>query len=171
MLCVRSDLQKGMHPSVISHGYGSRSTRPRFLEEFDWTGSDDPSSWLAVPEAISFVGSLLHGGWPEVRRRNRELAHAARRMLADSLGVPLPAPEAMIESLAALPIPDGSSEPPLSAYVEPLHVALLEKHGIEVPVFNWPRAPKRLIRVSAHLYNSIGEYERLAEALRFELAR
>jgi isopenicillin-N epimerase len=171
MLCVREDLQRGLHPSSISHGYASRSPRSRFLEEFDWIGSDDPSPWLVVPEAIAFVGSLVDGGWAEVRRRNRELARSARRLLAQSLGVELPAPESMIEALAALPIADGPSEPPLSAFVEPLRVALLEKHRIEVPIAVWPRAPMRLIRISAHLYNSIGEYERLAEALRLELGR
>jgi isopenicillin-N epimerase len=171
MLCVREDLQAGLHPSVISHGYGSRSTRSQFLEEFDWIGSDDPSSWLAVPDAISFIGSLLPGGWPEVRSRNRALAREARRLLGEALGVEPPAPEGMIESLAALPIPDGPAEAPISGYVEPLRVALLEKHRIEVPVFTWPTAPHRLIRISAHLYNSIGEYQRLAEALRLELGR
>src|SRR5262249_9332827 len=117
----------------------------------------------------AFVGSLLPGGWPEVRSRNRELARAARRLLARSLGVDPPAPETMIEALAAVPIPDGPQEPPLSAYVDPLRVALLAKHRIEVPVVTWPKAPKRLVRVSAHVYNSIGEYEALAEALRLEL--
>lgn len=171
MLCVRQDLQRDLHPAVISHGYASRSKRSRFLEEFDWTGSDDPSPWLAVPDAIAFVGSLVPGGWPEVRRHNRELTHQARRLLASRLGVALAAPDAMIESLAALEVPDGTGEASTSAYLEPLHVALFEKHRIEVPVVDWPRPPKRLIRISAHLYNTIGEYEKLAEALSIELVR
>jgi len=39
-----------------------------------------------------------------------------------------------------------------------------------VPVMSWPAAPHRLIRISAQLYNERGQYERLAEALRRELA-
>ena len=35
---------------------------------------------------------------------------------------------------------------------------------------SWPAAPRRLIRVSAQLYNERGQYERLAEALGKELA-
>lgn len=171
MLCVREDLQKGVHPNVISHGYGSKSSRSKFLEEFDWIGSDDPSSWLAVPDAIDFVGALLPGGWPEVRRHNRETARAARRILGDRLGVEPIAPDSMIESLVALALPDATGEPALTAYTEPLHVALFEKHRIEVPVHYWPRAPNRLIRVAAHLYNTVDEYERLAEALAIELRR
>jgi hypothetical protein len=34
----------------------------------------------------------------------------------------------------------------------------------------WPAAPRRLIRVSAQLYTRREQYERLAEALRKELA-
>ena len=99
MLCVREDRQAGVHPGAISHGYTSTRARSRFLEEFDWTGSDDPSAWLSVPAAIRFIGGLVPGGWPEVRRRNRELALEARRLLSDALGVPVLAPESSIGSL------------------------------------------------------------------------
>ena len=33
----------------------------------------------------------------------------------------------------------------------------------------WPSPPKRLLRVSAQIYNSLEEYEALAAALRAEL--
>jgi isopenicillin-N epimerase len=42
---------------------------------------------------------------------------------------------------------------------------LLRRHGIEVPIIPWPAPPKRVLRISAQLYNSLPEYERLAEAL------
>src|SRR5437899_2220615 len=42
--------------------------------------------------------------------------------------------------------------------------------GIEVPVVSWPAAPRRLVRVSAQLYNCREQYARLAEALGQELA-
>jgi isopenicillin-N epimerase len=41
-------------------------------------------------------------------------------------------------------------------------------HHIEVPVIAWPRAPRRLLRISAQRYNTIGDYDRLAAALRAE---
>jgi selenocysteine lyase/cysteine desulfurase len=41
---------------------------------------------------------------------------------------------------------------------------------IEVPVFAWPDAARRLIRVSAQQYNKVADYEQLAEALVAELA-
>ena len=96
----------------------------------------------------------------------------ARRLLATALEIDLPCPDEMIGSLAALPLPDGSSAAPKSPlYADPLQEELLAAHGIEVPIVPWPAPPKRLIRVSAQLYNDIEQYERLASALRPLVAR
>jgi hypothetical protein len=52
-----------------------------------------------------------------------------------------------------------------------LRDALSDEDGIEVPVFSWPHTPadsaprRRLLRISAQLYNESGDYERLASAL------
>ena len=171
MLWVRPDKQVGLHPTTISHGYTSARARARFLEEFDWTGSFDPSAYLAVPEAIRFVGGLLPGGWSAVYERNRAMALEARRRLSEALSVAPVAPESMIGSLASVPLPDAppgaSSIPP----TEPLHRALADEHRVQVPVFVWPAPPKRLIRVSAHLYNTELDYEALVQALHAALRR
>ena len=52
---------------------------------------------------------------------------------------------------------------------DPLHTRLLDIHGIQVPVIGWASHDRRYLRISAHLYNSIDQYERLAEALKSEL--
>lgn len=166
MLVVREDRKKGLHPLTISRGYTSQRDRPRFFEEFDWTGTDDPTPWLSVPSAISCIGSLVPGGWDAVRERNREMVVAARRVLEEALGTEPLAPESMLGSLASVALPDenGSSGSALQS-------ALLVRHRIQVPIFSWPAPPKRLLRVSAHLYNDAAEYERLAAALVTELAQ
>jgi isopenicillin-N epimerase len=170
MLHVRRDRQAGLHPAVISHGYNSRRPRSRFHEEFDWTGTDDPTPWLCVPEALRFMDALVPGGWPEIRERNHALVVAGRALLCAALEVAPPAPAEMLGSLASLRLPDGVVGPPMSAlYEDPLQIALFERHRIEVPVPPWPAPPRRLIRISAQLYNEIGHYERLASALRREL--
>jgi isopenicillin-N epimerase len=170
MLHVRRDLQAGLRPAVISHGYNAPPRRSRFHLEFDWVGTDDPTPWLCVPASLRFIGGLLPGGWPAVRARNKALVLAGRRLVCDALGVPAPAPESMIGSLAAIPLPDGAPVVPTSSlYADPLQVALFERHRIEVPVPPWPAPPHRLIRLSAQLYNEIGDYERLVAALRAEL--
>jgi isopenicillin-N epimerase len=171
LLYIREDRQEGIRPTVISHGANSpRTDRSRFLIEFGWTGTWDPTAMLSVPFALEFMGSLLPGGWPEVMRRNRELALAARRLLAEALEIELPCPGEMIGSIASLPIADAASvkAPKSPLYLDEIQERLFRKFKIEVPVIPWPAPPKRLLRISAQLYNSLPEYERLAVALKKE---
>ena len=170
-LYVRENRRYSVRPVAISHGANSpRKDRSRYLLEFDWTGTFDPTPWLAVPDAIRFIGSLVEGGWPEVMRRNRELALRARDVLIEGLGVAAPIPDAMLGSMAAVPLPDGTATTAPSLYGDPLQDTLLEKYSIEVPIVPWPAPPRRVLRVSAQLYNEEGDYVRLAKALREELA-
>jgi len=167
-LYVHPDRQAEIRPVAISHGANSpRQDRSRFLQEFDWVGTDDPSPMLCVPAALRFMGSLLPGGWPALRAHNRALTLDGRRELAEALGLELPSPDTMIGSLAALPLPDGAMEPPKSAmYADPLQDELLQRWKIEVPVIPWPEVPHRLIRISAQNYNHPAQYRLLADALR-----
>jgi isopenicillin-N epimerase len=162
-LYVRENRRATVRPIAISHGANSlRTDRKRFLTEFDWTGTFDPSAWLAVPESLRFIASLVQGGWPEVMRRNRELALRARDLLCDALQIEKPAPDGMLGAMASIVLPGEPS--PRGA--DPLQERLLFEHAIEVPIMPWPQ---RLLRVSAQLYNSIEDYERLVCALRKEL--
>jgi isopenicillin-N epimerase len=132
-----------------------------------WQGTWDPSACLSVPEALRFAGSLLAGGWPEVMARNRVLALAARKILCAALEIDEPCPDEFIGSLAAIPLPDAAPDalPRLPFNEYPLQDALREKYQIEVPIISWPAPPKRLLRLSAQLYNSLPQFERLAKAL------
>ena len=109
---------------------------------------------------------------PRSAERNRELVLEARsRRRRGRWSVELPCPDEMIGSLAALPLPDGSPEPSVSAlYADPLQETLLREHLIEVPIVPWPAPPRRLVRLSAQLYNDLSQYERLGRALRSALA-
>lgn len=167
-LYVRRDRQEAIRPLVISHGANSpRTDRSRFLIEFAWVGTGDPSAFLAVPEAIRYLGSLVPGGWPEIMRRNHALVVAGRELLCRRLGIAPPCPERMLGSLAALPIADAALDaerrPPL--FLDSLQEQFLSEHAIEAPVMLWPAPPKRLLRISAQLYNSLPQYEQLAAAL------
>jgi len=103
-----------------------------------------------------------------VRERNRALALEARRIVATALGCALPCPDAMVGSLAALPVPETPRFPPVVATSalasDPLHEEL-RRRGIQAPVVCCPAHPGRLLRVSAALYNERSDYERLAQAL------
>jgi isopenicillin-N epimerase len=160
-LYVRENRRRSIHPIAISHGANStRADRSRFHLEFDWTGTFDPSAWLAVPAALEFMAS--HGGWPEVMRRNNALTLLARDLLCDTLGIAPPAPDAMLGAMAAIPLPGETRDIEASRYGDPLQDRLLYESSIEVPIMPWPT---RLLRISAQLYNELGDYEKLAAAL------
>ncbi len=158
-LHVRRDRQAGVHPNVISHGYTAG-----FHAEFDWTGTLDPTPWLCIPAALRHIGGLLPGGWPEVMRANHELALRARDALLDRFAQRAPAPDGMIGSMAAIPLPLDAGAPGVDT--EALH-DWLRTRGIEA----WLHPhPVPLVRVSAQLYNHVDQFRHLAvlleEALR-----
>ena len=69
--------QHDLHPVTISHGLGMG-----FLEEFDWTGTRDPSAYLATDVAIDFHARL---GGEALMARNVALAAEATSLLARRL--------------------------------------------------------------------------------------
>lgn len=166
-LWVRRDLHDQVRPTVISHGANMPlDERGRFFREFDWVGTGDPTAFLCVGEALRFMASLVPGGWPEIRARNRALALEARKILCDALSVEPPCPESMIGSLATVPWTDGQ-EPARSAfYVDPRQNELYRRFGIEVPIVPFPGPMNRAVRISAQLYDAREEYVYLAEAMK-----
>jgi isopenicillin-N epimerase len=166
-LYVRRDWQDRIRPLVISHG----ANRPldgasRFQREFAWQGTGDPTPALCLGEAIRFMGSLLPGGWDELRQSNREKALRGRAAICQRLGIELPCPASMVGSMATVPLPDSVPQPAREGFVlDPIGQALIEQWRIEVPVLSWPARPKRQVRISAQLYNQPEQYERLADAL------
>ena len=184
-LHTRRDRQPGIRPNTISHGanaivVGDPARGPtRYRAEFDWQGTLDPTPWLAVPDAIRFVGGLLDGGWPAIMDRNRVLTLRARAILTGALGLEdrAPAPDSMLGSMVALALPtdgplaaSGAGSSPLDT--DPLQARLVAEHYIEVPIYPWPvpsaesaSPARRLIRVSSALHNGPDDVDRLVAAL------
>jgi isopenicillin-N epimerase len=157
-LYVSAERRASIRPTVISHGANSpRADRSRYLLEFDWTGTADPTPYLCIPAALRFVKGLRNGGWSEVMAANRTLALRARDLLCAALNTGAPAPDDMIGSMASVPIPDGDAQA--------LQTLLRERYMIEPLVLPFPEQPKRALRVSAQLYNSLQQYEALAGVL------
>lgn len=162
-LYVHPNRRYEIRPAIISHGANAqRRDRSRFHLEFDWTGTFDPTPWLSVPAAIDFMASLVPGGWPEVMRRNHDLALRARDIVCDRLGIAPPAPDAMLGSMAAIPLSDG---PASDGDRAPLQNLLFERYTIETVIAPWPTGKSRMLRLAAQLYNTIDEFERLADVL------
>jgi len=166
-LHVRRDKQAEIRPLVISHGATLPSNKySRFELEFDWVGTDDPSPFLAVPATLDFMSQLLGGGWPALMEQNHLKAVKARAILCSRLGIEEPCPTHLLGSLAAVPLPADFAGCAVSVEgAQSLHDRLFFDFGIQVPVIYWPSLPSLLIRVSAQIYNSDAEYEKLAQAL------
>ena len=65
--------------------------------------------------------------------------------------------------MVAISLSDASGVDP-GGDLSPL-MGALDDEGFEVIVMNWPEWPSQLLRVSAHLYNTLDEYEKLGRTL------
>jgi isopenicillin-N epimerase len=172
ILVAPPERRETLRPLVISHGAAQlRRDRSRFRLEFDYAGTTDPSAVLAAPRAIEFLSGLLPGGFPALMAHNRARVLEARARLLEVLGGPPICPDSMIGSLATVLLPDAPQPDAFlsSPFAEPLYSELVARH-FQVLVLHWPERPRRVLRVTAQVYNEAAQYERLAAALR-ELVR
>jgi isopenicillin-N epimerase len=176
ILHARADRRDGLRPLVVSHGFNDeRTDRPHFRRLFDWTGTVDYSPYLSLSAAIRFVGALHPDGWSGLMAANAALARAGRDRICAALGVEPPAPDSMLGSLAAIPLPSLAPTPEAARR---LHDQLFIEERIEVPVYPFPvpaalapgAAPTTaIVRISAQHYNRAEEYTALASALAIRL--
>lgn len=172
-LYVRSDCQPRIRPLAISHGANAtRKDRSPFHLEFSWTGTSDPTACLSVPKALEWVGQQHPEGWLGVISRNNRLALTARSYLSSTLNWPTTAPASMIGSMVSFHMPDAEKavQPTSPLYADPLQGKLWGEHRVEVPIIPWPAPPKRLMRISAQLYNAPEDYSKLMEALKIVMS-
>ena len=151
-LWARPDRQDGIHPAVISHGYGQG-----FTAEFDWTGTRDPSAWLAVPAALAFHAGL---GGEALMARNAALAAAAATRLAARWGTETGAGNRPAAAMATVRLPDD--RPADRARAEVLRVLLLAL-GTDVPVM--VHNDRLWLRLSAQAYNEPEDFERMGDLI------
>ncbi len=140
-----------LRPLVASHGVGLG-----YQAGFDWTGTRDPTAMLAVPAALDFFDRV---GWPAVRQRNNDLARRGAELVARRIGTSYPHVDGLAAAMRLVPLPTPLTE----AQARALETRLLEEHGVVVPVTS--HGGWRWLRLSAQLYNTLEDYERLAGAL------
>ena len=156
VLYVARERRAGLHPLVISHGYGQGLT-----EEFDWVGTRDPTPWLAVEAAADFVSEM--GGADRIRAHNVALRADGARILERVLGLEPVVPSAMLAAVEARPLP------PLAVDPDDLSRQLWQQHRIEARFAS--HGEDLWVRISAQIYNTVSDYEKLAAALAVELER
>jgi len=145
--------QATLHPAVISWGLDQG-----FTAEFDWVGTRDVSAWLAAPAGFDFLRKL---GVDHVWRHNHDLAWTGAQYLADRWGTPLGYRDSDIGFMATVPLPAAAGSTVADA--ARLRDTLLFEHRIEVQLH---AAHGRLwTRISAQVYNDMGDVKRLGEAI------
>ncbi len=144
-----------MHPPVISWGLDAG-----LAQEFDWTGTRDPSALLSAPAGLDFMRDVL--GLEAMRTWNHDLVWRMAHVLAARWGRAWTTPEAMVGCMASVPLParlDALGE----AAAPALKDWLLHERRIEAQVL---AIRGRLhVRLAAQVYNDESDFERLADAV------
>jgi isopenicillin-N epimerase len=156
-LWARADRQGGIHPAVISHGYGQD-----FTAEFDWTGTRDASAWLAVPAALAFHARL---GGTFLMARNAALAASAATRLAARFGTETGAGNRASGAMAMVRLPDERESD--RARAEAVRGRLLAM-GTDVPVM--VHNDRLWLRLSAQGYNEAADFDRMGDLVVVALA-
>lgn len=144
-----------LRPLVASHG-----AFDGYQPAFDWTGTRDPSALLAVPAALAFFDQA---GWPAVRQHNNELARQGAEYVAARIGTGSPDFGGLSAAMRLVRLP----EPLDDSAARALERLLFDRYQIVVPVTS--HSGWRWLRLSAQLYNTMTDYERLADGLKAEL--
>jgi isopenicillin-N epimerase len=154
-LWVAPARRAALHPTVISWGLDVG-----LAQEFDWTGTRDPSAMLSAPAGIAFMRDVL--GLDAMRRWNHDLAWRMAHTLAARWGQPFATPEAMVGCMASVALPARIAA--LGEAAAPaLKDWLLHERRIEAQVLAIRGQPH--VRLAAQVYNDESDYERLADAV------
>ena len=140
-----------IHPLTISHNYGGS-----FIKEFEWVGTRNPSSWFSLPKAIDFYDE--HGG-KEIMKRNRELVLEAGKMIVADLDTKQNISEDMTGSILTLQLPQEIEGDQKKA--TELTREVYRRHNTEL-MFT-PFDGKIFFRLSAQIYNELGDYEGISQ--------
>ena len=152
-LWVAPEHQESLHPAVISLNLGLG-----FTDEFDYVGTCDPSSYTAAPEGLVFLREM---GFEVVREYNHNLAGESARMLTERFGTELCTDMQMVGTMATFPLPERWGKTQQDA--NELRDILLFEDKIEAQIHVWKE--RLFLRISAQIYNDMGDFERLADAL------
>lgn len=120
-------------------------------------GTQDVIGWLVAPAAIAFHQSW---GYDRVRAYGQGLVAAGAAVVAHAIGDPAPGGDPLPLRLVPLPVgTDLGAFHQLAREIVPAEVALTSHAG------------RGAIRLSAHLYNQLEDYQKLADAIPTLLGR
>ena len=142
-----------LHPPVISWGLDQG-----FTAEFDLPGTRDPTPHLAAPSAIAMMREL---GVDAVQVYNHSLAWTGAHRLAQGWGTQFETPEPLVGAMANVEMPEPTGR--TADHAALVRDRMLFEHGIEVHVSAY--RDRLHARISAQIYNTLDDVERLADAV------
>ncbi|XP_064403599.1 uncharacterized protein LOC135349057 [Halichondria panicea] len=161
-LYVARSHQHMIHPPVISWGFGHG-----FTSEFSWIASMDYTPYLSFLTVLDFWD---HYGQDKMIKYMYDTSKEAGQLLCEAWQTSLVADISMCGPMAVVKLPEGVvphsanlsppySDPAAHAVMNILHF----QYKIEVPVrvING----ELYVRISAHVYNELGEFKVLADAI------
>ena len=157
-LYTRRALQTGLEPLVISWGWGensSFSSGAKYLDYFEWLGTNDPSAYLSVPAAIQFQ-ERHH--WSAIQQQCQQILAAGLKRIDTLTGLEsvYSLQAAPFVQMAAVRLPQVRD---LSAFQR----QLLQQYSIEVPCIEWNG--RHFIRISVQGYNTEEDLDALVTAI------
>ncbi len=151
---IAEEWRERIHPLVTGWNHGQPFPLP-----FDARGTDDFSAWMCLPQALDTWSEL--GGWT-IPKRNAGMVDAGLDLVAGALGTTPPLTGlSAAPALRLLPLPSGVAADAVAA--EDLYERLSQQYRIETLVLAWDG--RGFIRLTAQLYNTPSDYQRLARAL------
>ena len=152
-LFVKKSHQDWVKPIIYSWGkHGNDPGPTEFLQDFQWQGTRDMSSFLTIPKAMDYFGRHIQPNQEYCRKMTLEVFSNFISMLGSEL---LTKGGQWIGQMVSHPLPMNA----------PLEIKdiLMEKYKVEIPIFEWNG--NRYIRSSFQVYNEKKDIDSLMSAL------
>ena len=152
-LYVKKDHQNWLKPIIYSWGkYGDDPGPTEFLQDFQWQGTRDLSSFLTIPTSIKFYNNQIK---PYQDKCKKMCLDTYKRLMSILNTMPITKGEKWIGQMVSHPLPKDIPSN--------LKEILWNEHKIEIPIFNWEGLD--LIRCSIQVYNKDEDIDSLIKAL------
>lgn len=154
-LYVRKELQQHIEPVLIGWGlHRNPSLGSKFLDYYDWLGTNDYASYLSVPAAIDF--QQKHN-WPEVRKKCHQLLKDTLQHINQATDhIPTYGDESLYSQMAIVELPGVKDA---TAFKDRLY----DDYHIEIPLTQ--HGGKTFARISVQAYTSEQDLQALEKAL------
>jgi isopenicillin-N epimerase len=162
-LYTRRERQPLIEPLVVGWGWGperNRASGSDYVDYLQYLGTNDLSSYLAVPAAIAFQEQH---NWTAVRQQCHALLSEAITRICDLTRLETVYPDnSAFQQMAVAPLPQIED-------LNGMKKELLDKYGVEIPLIDWKG--RHFIRLSIQGYNTREDVDVLLSALESLLPR